>query len=235
MRETPVTVPTLEKPGSEDSCDKLKLDLLQYQLADVGKTLIFNGTGYGLTTMSDTVPLSLKRYGHHISLYNRYQALSSVENEQQVDQTAKQKLVFFMHNILAYVKIGKYFHSNDVGCWARRHRWYKNSKKWSTSRKHTVLQRNNSTSNRFATKKEPQKVNVNGSSMCMNPDWNWDDQAALCIAIAAGSTLFTGAFWQECSESSTVIFHQRIPFAFDRWKISLKYGLLFPVASVIAF
>lgn len=116
MRETPVTVPTLEKPGSEDSCDKLKLDLLQYQLADVGKTLIFNGTGYGLTTMSDTVPLSLKRYGHHISLYNRYQALSSVENEQQVDQTAKQKLVFFMHNLLAYVKIDKYFHSNDVGC-----------------------------------------------------------------------------------------------------------------------
>lgn len=87
----------------------------------------------------------------------------------------------------------------------------------------------------FCNKKEPQKVNVNGSSMCMNPDWNWDDQAALCIAIAAGSTLFTGAFWQECSESSTVIFHQRIPFAFDRWKISLKYGLLFPVASVIAF
>ncbi|KAL1930734.1 hypothetical protein VTP01DRAFT_10896 [Rhizomucor pusillus] len=87
----------MERPASEHHACEARSDLwdlsrLQKKAAESSRKLAFSGTDCGIVKTSVTVPISLQQYRHHIELYNRFQPLSTKEEDDDDDSYGNDEL-----------------------------------------------------------------------------------------------------------------------------------------------
>ncbi|KAL1932161.1 hypothetical protein VTP01DRAFT_9217 [Rhizomucor pusillus] len=84
--------PALEHHACEARSELLDLSRLQKEAAESSRKLAFSGTDCGIVKMSVTVSMSLQQYRHHIELYNRFQPLSTKEEDGDDDSNGNDEL-----------------------------------------------------------------------------------------------------------------------------------------------